>query len=182
MNGSRMVRVLKRDGGVEDFDRWKLAAAIGRALAGTPGEFRDAVELSSAVDIYLRRRGCECVSSAALLEMVIKVLHRVGLPAAAEALEARHQWRAARRRAVHVQHHGGRVTGWDKSWLADFACRSWDLRRATGRIIAARVEEELLGEDPRPVSRDTLVERMNEWVVALGLADAVPVRQYALEG
>jgi hypothetical protein len=73
------------------------------------------------------------------------------------------------------------VTGWDKSWLAKFVCQSWDVLPATGRIVAAMLESDLLGEEQRHFSREELIRRMNECVAALGLADTVPVRQYALE-
>jgi hypothetical protein len=173
--------VLKRDGSVERFDRRKLSAVMWRAMKGTCGELRDAVELSGAVELYLVRSRCPCVSSAAVLEMTIKVLRRVGLAPAAEALEFHHSWRAIRRKKIRVRHDTGRVTGWDKSWLAKFICRSWDVLPVTGRIIASMLEDELLGEDRNHFGREDLVGRMNECVAAYGLAGAVPVRQYALE-
>jgi hypothetical protein len=181
LNGSGKVRVVKRDGSAEPFSRRKLAAAMWRVMAGTRGQFRDAVELARAVEIYLTRQRCLCVSSAAVLEMAVKVLRRVGLGAAADALEFHHSWRKIRRRRLRVHHDGGRVTGWDKSWLAKFVCRSWDVLPATGRIVAALMESDLLGEPRQHIGRQDVIARMNECVAALGLADAVPVRQYALE-
>ena len=180
MNGSRKVRVLKRDGSVEEFDRRKLAAALWRAMRGTGGEFRDAADLSRAVEVYLLKQGCPCVSSAAVLEMAVKVLWRVRLSAAAEAMEFHRSWRSIRRRAIRIRHEGGRQTAWDKGWLAKFVCRSWDLLPATGRIVAAMVENELLQETQKHFPREDLIRRMNDCVAALGLADTVPVRQYAL--
>ncbi len=181
MNGSRTVRVLKRDGSVEDFDRPKLAGAMWRAMRVAGGDYRDAEELARAVGVYLHQSGCQCVSSAAVLEMTIKVLRRVGLKPAAETMELYHSRRAIRRRRIRVEHPGGRVTGWDKSWLAKFACRSWGLLPATGRIVAALVEADLLRLERHGFTREDLIARMNECVASLGLADAVPVRQYALE-
>lgn len=181
MNGSRKVRVLKRDGSAEGFSRRKLAASMWRAMKGTCGKFRDAAELARAVEIYLVRRGCLCTSSAAVLEMTMKVLRRVGLPAAADAMESHSSWRSSRRKHLRVLQDGGRLTRWDKSWLAKFVCRSWDLLPVTGRIVAGIVELELLAEPCRELSRQEVIVRMNECVASLGLADAVPVRQYALE-
>jgi len=181
VNGSRKVRVLKRDGTAEDFSRRKLAAAMWRSMTGTCGEFRDAAELARAVEIYLVRRRLLCTSSAAVLEMTMKVLRRVGLPAAADAMEGHHAWRSARRKRLRILHDGGRLTCWDKSWLAKFICRSWDVLPATGRIVAGILEEELLAGPARQFSREDVIARMNECVASLGLADAVPVRQYALE-
>jgi len=181
VNGSRKVRVVKRDGSVEDFSRRKLAASMWRAMKGACGEFRDAVELTRAVEIYLVRRRCLCASSAAVMEMTVKVLRRVGLPAAADAMENHHSWRALRRKRLRLHHGGGRVTGWDKSWLAKFVCRSWGVLPVTGRIVAGMLESELLAEDRRQFTREEVIARMNGYVASLGLADAVPVRQYALE-
>jgi hypothetical protein len=181
VNGSRKVRVLKRDGSAEDFSRRKLAASMWRAMKGTCGEFRDAAELARAVEIYLVRRRCLCTSSAAVLEMTMKVLRRVGLLAAADAMDRHHTWREIRRKRLRIEHDAGRLTRWDKSWLAKFICRSWDVLPATGRIVAGMLEEELLAEPRRQFSRQDVIARMNECVASLGLADAVPVRQYALE-
>ena len=181
MSGSRKVRVLKRDGTVEVFDRRKLAGALWRAVGPAGGEYRDASELSRAVEIYLVRRKCLCVSSAAILEMAVKVLRRVGLEGAAEAMEVHHSWRTIRRRAIRIRQAGGRQTAWDKGWLAKFVCRSWDVLPATGRTVAAMVENELLVEGGRHFLREDLIGRMNDCVASLGLADTVPVRQYALE-
>ena len=180
MSGSRKVRVLKRDGTVEQFDRRKLAAAMWRAMKGAGGEFRDAADLSRAVEIYLLKQGCQCVSSAAVLEMAGKVLWRVRLSAAAEAMEFHRSWRSIRRKAIRIRHEGGRQTAWDKGWLAKFVCRSWDVLPATGRIVASMVENDLLVHEDGHFRREELVRRMNECVAALGLADTVPVRQYAL--
>jgi hypothetical protein len=43
------------------------------------------------------------------------------------------------------------------------------------------VEMEILAETRRELGRQEVIARMNECVASLGLADAVPVRQYALE-
>jgi len=181
VNGSRTVRVLKRDGTAEDFDRRKLAGTMWRSMKGTCAELRDATELSHAVELYLLRRRCPCVSSAAVLEMTVKVLRRVGLGPAADALEFHHSWRGIRRKLIRVGHDGGRVTAWDKGWLSKFVCRSWDVLPATGRIVASMLENDLLGDKQTRFTREELIRRMNECVAALGLADTVPVRQYALE-
>ncbi|HUT61945.1 MAG TPA: ATP cone domain-containing protein [Phycisphaerae bacterium] len=176
-----MIRVLKRDGSVEDFHRRKLAGCMWRAMEQTSGRYRDAVELSVAIQVYLRRRGCRCVSSAAVLEMAVKVLRRVRLGEAADLLEEHHTWRDCVRRGLVVKHDDGRVTCWDKSWLAELVCRSWGLLPGTGRIIAGELEAELLATVRGAVARRQVVDGMNSLVVAFGLADAVSVRQYVLE-
>lgn len=176
-----MIRVLKRDGSVEDFHRRKLAAAMLRAMGRTSGRYRDAVELSVAIAVYLRRRGCRCVSSTAVLEMAVKVLRRVRLCEAADLLEEHRTWRDCVRRGLVVRHEDGRVTCWDKSWVAELVCRSWGLLPTTGRIIAGELEAQMLPTVRGVVQRRQVVDRMNSLVAAFGLADAVSVRQYVLE-
>jgi hypothetical protein len=48
-------------------------------------------------------------------------------------------------------------------------------------VIAGQVEASLIAAGRQVVSRGEVVEKMNALVAAFGLADAVPVRQYALD-
>lgn len=180
MSGSRMVRVLKRDGSAEDFRSRKLALSIWRALSRSGREYTDAADLAAAIEMYLTHRQCQCISSAAVFEMTVKVLRRVLFFSAADAMEAHSRARSAGRKGLRLRHAMGQESAWDKSWLAKLACRSWELTPTTGRIIAGLVEAELLAIGPKRVDRGEVLDRMNACVAALGLADAVPVRQYAL--
>ncbi len=180
-DGSWTVRVLKRDGSSEDFDVSKLAAVMYKAMRSAGGELRDALSLAQAVGLYLRRRDVRCISSAAVFEMMIKVFNRVRMEKANDALEAHRAWRSAGRRKLVVRQDNGRNTQWDKSWLSILASQSWGLSPATGRIIAGIVEYDLISARAAMVSRSAAIDQMNDTVSALGLAGAVPVRQFALD-
>lgn len=181
MTGSRMIRVLKRDGGVEDFRAEKLAAAMWRAMVESDaGRYSDARDLALAVEIFLDRSDRPCVSSAAIFEMIVKVLRRAHLGPVAAAMEAHHAWRGCRRRGMAIRHEDGRLSLWDKTWLCEMALRSWNVGRETARIIVGRIERELLLGDHGTMARAELIDRLNSRMSEFGLADAVPVRMAGL--
>jgi hypothetical protein len=214
MAGSWKIRVLKRDRSVEDFDPQKLSASMSKAmLAVRRGGLREARDLAIAIGIYLARSECRCISSAAILEMAIKVLHRAGMGGAAVAMESHHFWRAGARRRLRLCHESGRASAWNKSWLRELATRIWNISPVTAAILADEVERELLSQSEgdgaggrgagptlafgqktaqaqgaahpakraRLIPREAVVAMLNERVAQFGLADAVPVRQYAME-
>jgi transcriptional regulator NrdR family protein len=174
-----MIQVIKRDGTRELFDPAKLAAAIWLAMNQTCCHFTDACHLAAAIGIFLRRRRRRLVSSAAIFEMVVRILRKTHLEAVAEQLEAHRLARTYRRHKLQVRHDGEQVTMWDKSWLSELASRSWHLLPVTGRIIAGRIEERLIQGSAETVSRQEIVEMLNEEVASFGLAEAVPVPQAA---
>jgi len=176
-NGSRTIRVIKRDGTTEHFDPQKLTGAIWRALPDDKRRYDNACQLAEAIELYLLQRRCRRVSSAAILEMMLKALGYVGLDCAARAAEAYRQWRALSRSQLRIRHEGGRVTLWEKGWLCEFACRSWQISRSTGRILADAIELELIQGEQDVVDRSAVLEGLNRLVLAYGLADAVPVRR-----
>ena len=175
MNGSGTIRVLKRDGSVEPFDLARLAGAMWRAMPGTPGRYRDARPLAEAVCLYLKRCRLRCVSSAALLEMCLQVLRRVGLGEAAVAMETHRAARRTLRRTLRIRHEAGSATLWDRTWLAELAERCWGLPPSAARLLAGQFERELLAERPRELPREEVLARLNRCAGAWGLADAVPV-------
>jgi len=181
MDGSGTIRVLKRDGSAEDFNAPKLAACMYRAICRRGGDYCHARDLSVAIAIYLCRSRIACISSAAIFEMTLKVLRRVGFSRAAAALEGHGARRKRLRERLRLDHGGGRVTLWQKGWLREFACRSWHLSPAVGRILAGRIESSLLLGGKAAISRREVVELLNAEVTAFGLADAVPVRQFVVE-
>lgn len=186
MDGSRKIQVLKQDGTAEPFDGRKLAAAIWRAISRAhcrrdhapcpPPDYRDACDLAGALEMYLARCEMACVSSAAVFEMTVKVLRRVGLDAAAAAMEAFRFERSSRRRRLKVMHEWGNVTCWDKGWLAGVGGHYWKLMPSTARTISGLVEAELRGDDDSPLTRQGVLDAFNRHVESLGLADAVPVQ------
>ncbi|MBL7220138.1 MAG: hypothetical protein ISS69_08485 [Phycisphaerae bacterium] len=181
MNGSGTIRVAKRDGTFEPFDREKLAAAICGVMRESSRAFSESREVALAIDIYLHRRGWATVSSAAVFEMVIRTLRRIGMDIPAAIMETHQAWRVRRRRHVKVRYADGRTAGWDKGWLVKLICSSWHLGRATGRILAGDIEARLLDAHVDVIDRDKLIEQVNALVAAHGLADAVPVESHSLE-
>ncbi len=170
-----MIRVIKRDGGIEAFDLAKLTASIWGAMRSRQGCYFDAMELAKAVSVYVERMDWPTVSSAGVFEMTLKVLRRVHFTDSARAYEEAHQFRKSRRKQFRVVHGNGRVTMWDKSWLAKVACRSWQLSPGTARILAGHVEAKLLSGGGRRISRNDAIAMLNELVAQFGLADVVPV-------
>jgi len=179
VNGSRTIHVVKRDGCVEAFDGPKLAGAMFRALADLEGTHRDARELSRAIEIFLQQRRWEYVSAAAVFEMAVKVLRRVRLGTAAEAMERHRAWRARAREQVRVHHDAGAVTLWDKSWVCEWARRVWRMSVPAARVLAAELEEYLLPHAPVDLDRSDLAEMVDQQAAAFGLVDAVPVQSPA---
>ena len=173
MDGSRTIRVVKRDGSEEDFDRRKLAGAMYRAMVASRGSFDDAGDLAWAIEVYLDRCGWWEATSTAIFEMAVKVLRRVTLPEAAAAMESHRIWRDQRRRRLGVRHDSGHLTQWDRNWVAQLACRSWRLSPATGRIIAAEVESAVLATQAVEITRRQVVAHVNRLVGEFGLAEAV---------
>lgn len=178
MNGSRTVRVLKRDGTVESFDARRLAGAMWRAVGHGGCSFRGITVLASAVEIYIRRRSDRRVQTSAIFEMTVKVLRRVGLMEGAVAMETYHIWRKMRRQGVRIAHGGGKVSLCEKSWLVRLARQSWNLSPVAARIIAGEVEMELLRGRATLVPREVVVEMINARVAGFGLADAVPLQSW----
>jgi hypothetical protein len=107
--------------------------------------------------------------------MCVKLLQYVGQPLAARRLQEHRSWRLGRRREFRIRHERGKLTVWEKSWLAEFAQRCWRLSARTSRILAGQVEEDLLRTPAREVPRQEIIDRLNEITAAYGLADAVPV-------
>ncbi|MFW6133752.1 MAG: hypothetical protein ACOC8F_07630 [Planctomycetota bacterium] len=187
MDGSAPIQVVKCGGELERFDAARFAAALHRAMrTAGQGRYDEARQLALAVKIYLQRSQRAYVPSAAVFEMGVRVLRRVGLHAAGEAMEVHRLWRRSRRARLRIVHAGGKRTLWDKDWLSELAQRTWGLARRTGRILADEVEAEMLaglpagacgeGSGCREVSRDEVQQRLNRCVSAWGLAEPVPVR------
>ncbi|MDY6913079.1 MAG: hypothetical protein SVT52_01290 [Planctomycetota bacterium] len=177
MDGSRTIRVRKRDGSVEAFEARKLAASLLRVV-GQAGENSYYVrQIAEAVKIYLLRRRWVCISSAAIFEMSVSALRSIGRSLAADAMEWHQLWRNTRRGRIRVRHDDRKETLWEKGWLCKLAVKCWFIRPTTARILVGQIEQQLISEGVRRVSRDELLEMLNNLMMAYGLADAVPVGQ-----
>jgi len=177
MDGSRTIRVVKRDGSVERFDPAKLASSIWRVMQVEKGCFNHARQLAEAIGAHLVRRSGPRSSSRAVFEMTVKALRYVGLSLSADLMERHRSWRQNRRNRLQVRHENGMVTLWDKAWLKEFTVRSWHISPRAARIIATEVEQQLLSANRNIVLRQEVLEMLNCAMAEYGLADAVPVQQ-----
>ena len=162
--------MLKRDGGAEAFDRAKLRGCLLRVLPAGRADVYFADALAEGIACYLRRGGVRCVSSAAILEMVLTVLRAVGMGAPTAALERRHAARLALRATLVIRHDRGRRTAWSKDWLVRQACSRWGLGRTAARIVAGQIEQSLLRRPPRDLSRSAVMKMLTARVADYGLA------------
>jgi hypothetical protein len=180
MTTSRTIMVEKRDGQHEPFCHRKLAACLWRGLqAAGLGEYNDACELARAIEIYLTRRRRWDISTSVIFELLLKSLRRIRMGEAAEMLELHRTLRSVRRRLLGIRHDDGAVSRWDKTWLVDLGQRMWHIERQTARIIAGLTELDILDQHEQTLSRHDIVTAFNRRVAEFGLADAVPVRQFA---
>jgi hypothetical protein len=175
VNGSRTIRVIKRDGREEAFDAAKLAGAIYRAMQHAEGSFHDAGQLAAAIEHHLARAGVKRITSTAIMEMALKVLGQVCMSPAAMSMDAYRAWRAWRRRQIRIWHEGGEATLCDKGWLSELVSHGWAVSQRAGRIIAAQVERELLAGESCEFRRQEVQDMINRHVAEFGLADAVPI-------
>ncbi|MHC4562486.1 MAG: hypothetical protein ACYS8X_06900 [Planctomycetota bacterium] len=175
MEGSRTIRIIKRDGSLEKFDAAKLAGAMWSAMDGREGSYSDAIHLADALGVYLKRVECYVIASAAVLDMTLKIMRKVQLTQSAKAMEVVDQLRSQRRECLRVVHETGQVTVWDKSWLADVAQKGWHLQPRTARLLAGEVERDLIRQSKSTLARHEVIDQLNARVLACGLADAVPV-------
>jgi hypothetical protein len=175
-----MIRVRKRDGSVEPFDAAKLAGAMYRAMEDEPAGWRDARDLAETIGIFLSRRRCRQVSSAAILEMAVKVLRKAGLDEAAATLEEFHALRVSLRSRVQLADADGVLQPWGTDWLVDLACDAWQMSRTVARHVVGEAETELLLTGEQRITRQAAIDQLNSTVLEFGLADAVPVNGHRI--
>ncbi|HNX26271.1 MAG TPA: hypothetical protein PKK48_02590 [Phycisphaerae bacterium] len=173
------IKVRKRDGSVEAFDEQRLRGVIARGIfAAGCEDFTFAGELAAAIHFYLKHSRQCLITSSALFEMTLKAMQRVDMHTAARRLELHRSARDMKRRLLRISHGECTTTLWDKSWLAEFACRSWNVSHRTGRILAGEVESSILRSGKTIVPRGEIVLMLNRLVSQFALADAVPVEMY----
>jgi transcriptional regulator NrdR family protein len=176
-----MIEVVKRNGDREPFSIGKLAGTVWRGIEPTEGDYQEAIDIARAVFIHLRRKEISVISSGALLDLVLRAMRRMNMAEGAVLIELHSVLRSERRKGFQVVHENGKVSEWDKTWLARLAGRMWFISTRTARHIAGEVEMELLERVDRTVKRQEVVDLLNEEVSQFGLADAVPVRQFGME-
>lgn len=176
MDAKGTLQVIKRDGSLEPFNSRKLAGSMYRAMTETSGRYRDAADLAGAIRCHLDRSATRCIASRTLLEMCTKVLRRVRMNRTAWAMEAWDQWRTDARGRMAIRHRDGSRAQWEKGWAAKLLEQTWQLAPETARILAGRLEEELIRQGASEVHDEDAMAMVNAEVAAVGLADAVPLR------
>ena len=173
---SGTISVRKKNGQIQPFDTGKLAGCIWRSVDAVGGEYQLAWEIARAVEIYLRRKDRDEVTSSAVFEMCLKALRRVKIGEAAEVMELQSALRSIRRRLLRIDHGNGKISHWDKNWLVTLGRQIWQLSVETVRIIASEIELEILpSQQEKVLTREEICKILNEKVVQFGLADALPV-------
>ena len=170
MARSRTICIQKRNGTGEAFDRNKLRACLLRVLDGQDENFSYAHSLSAAILCYLRRRKTTCITSAALLEIVLAALRSVGLPEAADRLEQHYMDRADLRSRLRITHdEAGLATSWSKDWLVQQAVCRWGMSSGAAKALAGEVEQRLADRRGYEISREKLLEMLDGLAESYGL-------------
>jgi hypothetical protein len=120
------------------------------------------------VELVLHRR-IRCLSSAAVLEMALAALRAVDLSESAETLEQAHLARLRMRSRLIVRHDDSPPTAWSKDWLVQQMQRKFGLGRTTARILAAKVERDMLCDPRRELTRGELADLCSNVLGAFGL-------------
>ncbi len=170
MARSGTISVLKRDGTIEPFDRLKLRGCLLRAM-GSRREAYLADVIAAGVECYLRRQRTRCVTSPAVLEMVLAVLGRLEMHPAKAALEGRHAARLRLRDRLTLHHTADTRTAWSKDWLVHQGRSHWHLGRAAARILAGEIEQRLMQRGALEADRQDIIRMLARDVAAWGLTD-----------
>lgn len=175
-----MISVIKRDGSTEGFERLKVRSCLMRALAGEIDGLYQADVLSSALEFYLHRRKLRCISSPALMEMVLTALKAAGQKRAARRMERFHARRMGLRGRLVLHHGFGPPTAWSKEWLAHHARSLYDLGATAARILAGDVELQLLRRRRREIGRGEVMRMLHREAQAFGLTALSPATEKPL--
>ncbi len=177
MKGSRKIFILKRDGSIEPFDKHKLRACLLRALPPHEGCLDRATALSSAIRCYIIRRRERCVTSAAVMEMVLAALRAVSLPITAERMEDWHAQRLEMRNRLVLHHSDTASSNWSKDWLVQQAKAQWGIGTVSARIIAGHIERILMAGGCLAITRAEVIAMLEQQVSAFGLVLACPLQE-----
>jgi len=156
------LKVIKADGGTEDYLHTKVLAAVNNAL-GAVGQLDVDVaeELAEAVTYFLHSRPDHpLVTSSEILSMIEAVLAATNYEDAALALSEHHFERRLKRSRIEVvvvdiQKFTGidafckteqlqNRSRWDKSLIINDLITNHNVGRQTARTIASMVEEKIL--------------------------------------
>jgi ribonucleoside-triphosphate reductase (formate) len=139
------LKVIKADGGIEEYLHTKIIGTINNALAesGHESEFV-AEQLAEAITYYLYNNNSGgAVGSGEIYSMIQAMLSTTGYDDAALVLNNYHYTRELMRHRIEVVDADGHES-WNKSQIVqDLVCRE-GMQRQTARTIASMVEEKVL--------------------------------------
>lgn len=171
------IMLVKRDGGVEAFERPKLRRCLGLAMRASRRDPHIADALSRAIEIHLQdwpdRRP---PTTEHVFHCVQRALAETGLEPAAQFLSRHRRSRAGRRSALVVSGSRGansRPAPWKKSLVSDLLQSRHGLSRSTARILAGEIEERVLSLGYRVVTARLIVELVRSELAAWGLGHDV---------
>jgi transcriptional regulator NrdR family protein len=159
--GKSQLKVIKSDGGEEEYFHTKVIGTISNALNNaTLADVYIAEQLADVVTYYLyQQSNRRIVTSNEILSVIKAVLTATGYDDAAVKLSEYHFERKIKRSRVEVisidigeltdarQLTGAKESGaryrWDKSRIADELVAKNDLSRHTARAIASMVEDKI---------------------------------------
>lgn len=168
MDGSWTIQVIKRDSTVEPFSLAKLRLSLFKAMGGQEEQFASAGHLAHAVRTYLRSNRRRAVTSRAIFEMALRVLHQTSHHAAADALETHSQSRLLARHCCEVLYDDGRKVRWSRRWVTEQFTRRWQIAPGAARALSSEIERRLL-DSPQPISRQKVLDEVDELVDQVGL-------------
>lgn len=177
MSELREIMVVKRDGGVEPFERAKLRRCLGLAMQASRRDPHIADALSRAIELHLDEwRDRRPPTTEHVFCCVQRALAETGLEPAAQFLSRHRRGRAGRRLALVVVGSGGsnsRPTPWRKSLVSDLLQSRHGLSRSTARILAGEIEDRVLSLGYRVVTARLIVELVRSELAAWGLGHDV---------
>jgi hypothetical protein len=139
------LKVIKTDGGIEEYMHTKIIGTISNALTGSGHESTFVAEqLAEAITFYLYNNNSGgAVGSGEIYSMIQAMLSTTGYDDAALVLNNCHYTRELMRHRIEVVNAEGR-TRWNKSQIVhDLVCRE-GMQRHTARTVASMVEEKVL--------------------------------------
>jgi hypothetical protein len=163
------LKVIKVDGGIEEYLHTKIIGTISNALAGSGHDSMFVAEqLAEAITYYLYNNNSGgAVGSGEIYSMIQAMLSTTGYDDAALVLNNYHYTRELMRHRIEVVNADGR-TSWNKSQIVHDLVSRHDMQRQTARTIASMVEEKVLriglGRVPTSLIRE-LVEIESEAIL-----------------
>lgn len=173
MKTRRPLVVTKRDGTLERFDPAKLRNVLSAAMQRRGYDPRLADPLMRAVALHLREwAGDRPPTTQYIHQCVCAVLEQTDLEEVAADLRWHRRQRALRRRAIEVvADPGGSSAPWRKSAVARALQDKYGLRQSVSRVLAGRIEQQVLGLGFRRVRKSLIAELVRCEVAAWGLSD-----------